>query len=445
MKRCRSFFSLLLCALICFSISGKALAAGTEPFGLTVAVDGTETVVRAYDNDYPGNLYLSLTDLSRALNGTAKQFRLTYSNSQTDGEVFSLTTGQPAADTKPVNAGQSRAAASLTLRRNRLIVDGKERRYYTYRADGGELYMSLVDVQLMLDLRAEYLSADRIALHPDEPFVPDVKTLAAEGYFDAFNGVLLGDANTGKILYYSFSIRAVPIASLSKLMTYLLVAEAVERGDISYDDTVTISQAASTLSRSADGMVFLAAGAAVPLSELLEAMLLASSNESALALAEHVAGSEASFVERMNARAKELGLLSARFYTPHGLPVYTESAVPAKLQNRMSASDMFKLTRILLDRFPEITEITSKLYGSMPTLGYTTANSNPLVFNMDGVTGLKTGSTNRAGYCLVASMPLAVGEETHTVVAIVLGAESADVRGQAAQLLLYYARDFFGE
>ena len=171
-------------------------------------------------------------------------------------------------------------------------------------------------------------------------------------------------------------------------------------------------------------------------------MLLASSNECALAIAEHVAGSESEFVKNMNSRAKELELKTAKFYNPHGLPRFGESAVPSKLQNRMSAEDMFRLSAYILKNFPEITSITSLQYSNMPSLRYTTANSNPLVFNLPGTTGLKTGSTNRAGYCLVASWPVTVGKETHTMIAIIYGAENPEERGQAAEILLRYAQDW---
>ena len=192
-------------------------------------------------------------------------------------------------------------------------------------------------------------------------------------------------------------------------------------------------------------MVTLKADSAVPAQELLEAMLLASSNECALALAEYAAGSEAAFVARMNERAAELGLESARFYTPHGLPVYLPQAVSTKVQNCMSAEDLFLLCGTVLREHPEITRITSERYGSMPTLSFVTANSNAVAFNLPGCNGLKTGSTNKAGSCLAATLPITVGEQTHTAVAIVLGAETAEARNQAVEILLRYARDHYTE
>ena len=192
-------------------------------------------------------------------------------------------------------------------------------------------------------------------------------------------------------------------------------------------------------------MVSLAEGKAYPFRELLSAMLLASSNECALALAEHLDGSGALFVEHMNLKARELGMGSAHFYNPHGLPGYLPGAITNKAQNVMSARDLFLLCQILLRDYPEITEITRQQFGSMPSLKYITANSNALVFNLEGCSGLKTGSTNKAGSCLVATLPVVIGGETHTAVAIVLGSEGPDTRNQAAEILLRYARDTWVE
>ena len=269
--------------------------------------------------------------------------------------------------------------------------------------------------------------------------------LAEQGYFDCFSAVLLGDADTGEILYAHNADDPVPIASITKLMTYLLLAEGAAAGEISFQDTVVITENAAALSRGTDAMVSLQAGQERPFRELLACMLLASSNECALALAEHLAGSEAAFVDRMNERAGELGLDSARFYNPHGLPLYLERSVTAKVQNVMSGEDLFALCRILLKDYPEITHITGERYGSMPSLSYVTANSNAVVFNLEGCNGLKTGSTNKAGSCLVATLPVTVKGETHTAVAIVLGSECADVRNQAAEILLRYARNTWQE
>ena len=435
----KRFLAMLLIFILCSTLLPMQAAADGEPYALQITVNGEQKAVRAYNDSYEGNLYLSLTDLSAALSGTPAQFRLDYSSSAADGERFLLTTGQSAGAVSRPEYSASHAPLALSLQRNRLYVNGAERRYYSYRPKERDLYLSLTDIQLILDVT---ITRDGEALHlwPELPFDPDPAQLAAEGFFDSCNAVLLADAETGAVLFSHDSGRSFPIASLSKLMSYLLIAEDLASGAISLNDSVPISAAADALSRSSDGVVRLTAGRSVPLRELLQAMLLASSNEAALALAEYCAGTEEAFVERMNARASELGLRTARFYSPHGLPVYSGGSVTGKLQNRMSASDMFTLSRYLLAHFPEITEITSLRYCQMPTLSFNTANSNPLVFNMDGITGLKTGSTNRAGYCVVVSMPVSSGAQTHDLVLVLFGAETPTLRGQAAEILLRWAR-----
>ena len=440
MKPLRSLTSLLVCLLLLLSLSGGAFAAGPALFDLPVRVDGTDATVRAYEDAYPGNYYLSLTDLAALLKGTPKQFRI---SCDTSTSSFYVTTGQASAAAGG-RAGRSAGdAVSISIYRNRLYVNDREKRCYTFRS-GTELFMSVADVQLMLDLNAEF-DGDRLCFATDRPFSPDVPALADGGYFDMFNSVLVGDADTGDLLFSLSAGRPVPVASLSKLMTYLLVAEALQSGRIHADDSVLISEEAARISRSEDGAIHMSANAAYPLTELVGAMLLASSNESAQALAEHVAGDADSFVAMMNERAAQLGLRFTRYYTPSGLPVYSRDGMGAKLQNRMSAVDLFRLSQYLLTYFPEITEITSQKMGKFEKLNYETYNSNPLVFNLEGVNGLKTGSTNKAGSCLVASLPVTVGDRTHTLVAVVLGAEHASQRGQAAEMLLRWARDYYSE
>ncbi len=430
----------LLCLALLLSVTGAALAAGAPAvIDIGVSVDGRDGMLRAFEDAYPGNYYVSLTDLAALLRGTPRQFRFAYDEGSA---AFRVTPGQaPAADA--AQAGRVSAdAVSLAISRNRLLVDDSERRYYTYRS-GSDLFMSVADVQLMLDLNADFDGEGRLCLSTDRPFSPDVAALKAEGYFDIFNSVLVGDADTGEVLFSASSGRAFPVASLSKLMTYLLVSEAVRDGRVGADDLVTISQEAARISRSEDGTVGmgLSANSVYPLSELLGVMLVASSNEAAQALAEHVAGDADTFVGMMNDRADQLGLRFTHFYTPSGLPSYSRRGLPAKLQNRMSAMDLFRLSQYLLVYFPEITEITSQKRVKFEALQYETYNSNPLLFNLEGVNGLKTGSTNKAGYCLVASLPVTVGEQTHTLVVVVLGSEAAGPRGQAAELLLRWARD----
>ena len=443
MKLIRWILALTLTAALLLSC-GAAAFADPSPFSLPLLVGEKTVTVRALQNEYPSNYYLSLTDLSAALDGTGRSFRFAYQNTAADGEFFTVATGQRAgAGSGAGKATESPWLSSFVPFRNRIFVDGLEHRYYTYR-DGRDLYMSLTDIQLMLDLPAE-LQEEGVRLYPDRHFSPDLEELDRLGYFDAFSAVLVADADTGAILYSHNSDDPVPIASISKLMTYLLLAEAADRGEITFYDSVVASEKAAQLSRGIDSMVTLEAGQAYPFQDLLGAMLLASSNECALALAEHLAGSEEDFVALMNARAEELGLETAHFYNPHGLPLYLNQALSTKVGNCMSAEDLFALCQVLLKEHPALTQITRERYGSMPSLNYVTANSNAVVFNLEGCNGLKTGSTNKAGSCLAASMPVTVAGETHNAVAIVLGAEAAYARNQATEILLRCARDSWRE
>ncbi len=433
----------LLAVFLCLLLLIPPLAFADEPpYSVTVHVGTGSIPVRARMDGFENNVYLCLPDLSAALSSTSKQFRIDFASNPTDGDHFIITSGQPASAPSAAQEGAVPVVDALFPWRNRLFKDGVELKYYTHRS-GNILYMSLTDIQLLFDLTIERNADGSLRIYPERPFAPDIYALEQEGFFEAFNSIILGDADTGKYLYTWQDGRSVPIASLSKLMSYLLIAEAVHDGRVQLYDAVPISEKAAALSRSPDGQVELTAGTGVPLTELLDAMLLASSNESALALAEYLAGSEEAFVAAMNRRALELGLRSACFHSPHGLPVYTPSNVPAKLQNTMTASDLFRLSSYLLKNYPALTTRTSQRFATLPTLDYTTANSNPMVFNLPGVNGLKTGNTNRAGYCLVSSLPLTVDGETHTILLIVLGAETAMMRNQASEILLRYARQYY--
>lgn len=445
MKALRAALCLLLAAALLTALPAAASAEEGAPFAMTLTVGESQMPVRAMQDAYAGNIYLSLRDLSAALRGSEKQFHYAYTYTNEDGYSFYITTGREA-DNDSGGAGYE-AKSSVTylaLRRNKLYVDGRERKYYSYR-DGSNLYLNLTDIALMLDMTLRPVSDTRLEALVGLPFRPNPQDLREDGYFEAFNAIVLGDVTNGKLLFTSQASRSFPIASLTKLMTYLILMEAVEDGELRLSDYVPISEAAETLSKSADGMIKMHAGMLVPMEELVAAMLLASSNESALALAEYAAGSEPAFVERMNRRASELGLKSAEFYTAHGLPVYVGESVPVKRQNLMSANDLFTLCGYLLEHFPALTQITSRQYAELPTLDYTTANSNPMVFNMEGIDGLKTGNTNRAGFCLAASMPKIVAGESHHVVLVLLGAESVDLRGQAAEILLRWAEESYTE
>ena len=443
MKLLRSVSAVFLCLLLLLSAAAPACA-GDEPFSVPVYIGTGCFYVRCYADSFANNLYLSLSDLSAAFNATPKQFSFSLQHSSQDGDMFILTGGQPAAGPSLAPEAQRPSVTALYTQRNRLFLDGRELKYYTHR-EGSELYMNLTDIQLVFDVAAERETSGALRFYPERPFTPDLGQLAADGFFSGCSAILLADAETGEALFSLSADAVYPVASLSKLMVYLIAAEAINARGLSLNEPIPISEAAEALSLGPNGMIPFKAGTAVPLTELLDAMLLASSNESALALAEYFGGSDSAFVELMNRRAAELGLYDAVFLSPHGLPVYTANAVAAKLQNSMSARSLFLLVRCILERYPVITQRTGRTYASFPSLDYASANSNALVFNLPGVNGLKTGNTTRAGYCLVSTLPVSVGTQTHSVVCIVLGAETPALRNQISQILLRYAERYYAQ
>ena len=142
----------------------------------------------------------------------------------------------------------------------------------------------------------------------------------------------------------------------------------------------------------------------------------------------------------MNRKARILGLSEGTiFYNCNGLPVYTDNLAATKVQNRMSAYDMFELVRYLLDTYPEVTRITSLKTVTLESFGVTIANTNTLLYNLPGVVGLKTGTTNMSGACLVTAMEAQdANGETHMLVSIEFGAEDSTVRTTLSEEMLRY-------
>ena len=181
-------------------------------------------------------------------------------------------------------------------------------------------------------------------------------------------------------------------------------------------------------------MLPLRAGQRVPTDELMRGMLVTSSNECALTLAERVAGSEEAFVCRIKEKAAALGLESAEFYNCHGLPVFVSCPFSAKVQNRMSAYDLFRFVSALLRAHPEITEITSLKETPLPVIGRTAHCTNALLYNLEEATGLKSGDTNRAGSCLITTLR----KNGRDLAVVLLGAESLEDRNRKSEVLARY-------
>ncbi len=447
----RKINCLILCTVLVCSISSfRAVAAFNIPGSCQVQADGgAPYTVKTFDCDYANNTYLSLRDIAMVLKDTDKSFSLEITKN-----AVALNPGE---DYVPVGAenipwGEDEIP-DASVRRNEFKVSGETMSYYTLIAmlpsGSYDCFLMAADLAMILDTNITMSGtgigpmSGTLEFHTQEPFRISPSVLEENGYFCGVNSVLAGDAFTGEIYYSYQADTSFPIASTSKLMTCLLAMEAVSAGELSPEDLVTVSEAVQLLSDSSDGVIPMEAGQQVTVQDLLTGALLPSSNECALCLAEAVAGSEEAFVERMNGKASELGLSRAVFFNSNGLPVYTEAPVPAKLQNRMSAEDMFRLVSYLLKVYPQITDITSQQSAVLESLGQEVRNTNPLLRNMPQVTGLKTGTTNKAGACLVTSLSADDGAMEHELVVIVLGTEDSIERGRVSGLLARYALDVF--
>ena len=196
---------------------------------------------------------------------------------------------------------------------------------------------------------------------------------------------------------------------------------------------------AAVISRTSDGVIVMDEGDTASISDLLAALLIKSSNECAITLATHVAGSEEAFVERMNKKAEELGLIDTKFYNSNGLPVYKDQVVPAKIQNHMTGEEMFVLSSEIVDKYPQVMDITSIKEGTIASFNQEIKNTNAVLYNIDEVKGLKTGTTKRSGACLVTCAPVEKDGETHNLVSVLFGAENEIGRAEASEMAMRYA------
>ena len=234
---------------------------------------------------------------------------------------------------------------------------------------------------------------------------------------------ILMDAETGTVIYTKNAAEALPPASVTKVMTLLLIAEAIADDIISLDDKVIVSAKAASMGGS---QIFLKEGEEFTVEELLKSTVIASANDAAVALAELVAGSESTFVERMNKRAEELGMKNTHFENATGL----DDTVTNHL---ISAYDIALMSRELI-KHDVITDYSDVWQDSIRNGEFVLTNTNRLVRYYDGCTGLKTGSTDKAGFCVSAT---AKRDGMH-LIAVVMGAETRDERNNAARAMLDY-------
>ena len=233
---------------------------------------------------------------------------------------------------------------------------------------------------------------------------------------------LLMEKQTGTVLYAKDEHTPREGASITKVMTLLLTMEAIDSGALSYDDTVTGSAHAASMGGS---QIWLKEGEQMRVEDLIKAVCVVSGNDAAVALGEHLAGSEDAFVERMNARAQELGMNDTHFVNCTGLPA---------AGHLTSACDIALMSRELILHHPDIRQFTTVWMDSLRGGESMLVNTNKLIRFYDGATGLKTGSTGSAGYCLSATAE----KNGMELIAVVLKGKTSDERFSDAKSLLNY-------
>lgn len=441
----RKVISFLLTVLLICSILPVHADAGYEILGTCQVQTDTNAAdtVKTMDYSYDRNTYFSLRDIAMLLKDTDKSFSLEITKN-----AVSLNPGNTYTPTGTENTPwESRENPDITLRRNEFKVSGQTVYYYTLilalPSGSYDCFVMAADLAMILDVDIFAAGPGFLQIDTQTPFFISPDALEASGYFYGVNGVLAGNATTGEVYYQYQSDTPYPIASTSKLMTCLLAMDAISAGQIAPEEQVTVSDAVLALSASSDGVLPLEAGQQLTVQELLVGALLPSSNECALCLAETIAGSEEAFVRMMNQKAAELGLSQAVFYNSNGLPSYTGDAIPSKRQNRMSAQDMFRLVSYLLKVYPQITDITSMKSATLQSLDLEVRNTNPLLHNLPEATGLKTGTTNKSGACLITSLTADNGTAKNDLAVIVLGTEDSIERGRVSALLARYALQTF--
>jgi D-alanyl-D-alanine carboxypeptidase (penicillin-binding protein 5/6) len=237
-----------------------------------------------------------------------------------------------------------------------------------------------------------------------------------------YAAAILVEPETGAILYEYNAHQLRAPASTQKIMLQLVVMDALQSGQVSLDDSVTASQRAS---RTGGSQVFLKEGETHTLGEMMAAVVIASANDAAVAVAEHVAGSVEAFVDRMNAKARQLGLKDTHCVNVHGLDDAAGEA------SQTTAFELAQQARALL-HYPQILEWTSSVTFPFRNGRYELHNTNHLLARYPGMDGLKTGFTGRAGFCLVSTAQ----RHGMRLVAVVLGARSVRARERETARLL---------
>ena len=237
---------------------------------------------------------------------------------------------------------------------------------------------------------------------------------------------LLMDITTGTVLFEQNPHEKLAPASVTKVMTMLLIMEAIDEGRIGWNDTVTASEAAAAKGGS---QIYLKAGETMSVTDMVKSIAVSSANDCACAMAEHIAGSESAFVEMMNKRAEELGMNDTHFVNCTGLDDGADAA-----SHLTSAYDIAVMSRELMLKHPDIQKFTTIWMDTVRDGSFGLSNTNKLVRFYPGATGLKTGFTSAAGYCLSATAQ----REGLSLVAVVMGSKTSQDRFNACKQMLDY-------
>ena len=259
-------------------------------------------------------------------------------------------------------------------------------------------------------------------INAENPINNEAENSSELGELNLKSAVLM-EAGSGRVLYSKNPDGAYPPASVTKIMTLLLAAEALADGKINLNDTVMISKRAAEMGGS---QVFLEEGETISVEELFKCTVIASANDAAVALAELVCGSERAFVSEMNQRALELGLKSTNFENVTGLDDTVKNHVTSSYDIALMSRELIKHEVIL--------NYSSLWQDTIRGGEFTLTNTNRLVRFYEGCNGLKTGSTEKAGYCMSATAK----RDGMQLIAVVMGAPTRDERNAIAKELLDY-------
>ena len=261
-------------------------------------------------------------------------------------------------------------------------------------------------------------------------FVGTAKSYAIFGIEKKTTASLIGDANSGALFVAENIDEPLPIASISKLMTFFLVKEKIAEGKFKLEDKVKVSVTASSEEGSS---LDLKAGEEISVKDLLDGLMIVSGNDAAVALAELVGETESKFVTMMNDKASELGLKNATFTNASGLTKNGQD-------NKMSTRDIFTLSKTIIEKYPEVLEYAKTTVLEQPSRNFKKESTIPLVGEVEGVDGLKTGHTDEAGYCLVSTMKIKKGESEFRIISVLMGAKTKADRAQYMKDMLNYAK-----